>query len=317
MEPAHATSSPRRGHLRLLRIALLIVPLAWLSHIVRPREVLAHMSAIAPRIVLFAWLAAFASTLFGVARWRWLLAGYGVTKPPPYRTLLRHTLVGLFFNILPGGIAGDAVRAYRVRASVPNLTMSYAIVVVERLCGLAAILLINAAALSLGVPFAREIVRSALYAAAVFGLVLATLVLLTPSVLARSAGLRDRVGRIPLIGRIVVALPPAPSPGRLIGAVALSIATQGCAIVAVSTVVRAFATVSLADCLRIVPLCIILTVVPITPGAIGQREGVFVYLLGLLGVAASAAVATSVLVFTLVLMTAMLGGLVYLFESAS
>jgi glycosyltransferase 2 family protein len=295
----------------------LIVPLAWLSHIVRPREVLAHMSAIAPRTVFVAWLAAFASTLFGVARWRWLLAGYGVTKPPPYLTLLRHTLVGLFFNILPGGIAGDAVRAYRVRASVPNLTTSYAIVVVERLCGLAAILLINAVALSMGVPFAREIVRSALYAAAAMGLVLAIVVLIAPSMLARLPAMRDRVARVPFVGRIFVALPPAPPAGRLFGAVALSFATQGSAIVAVSTILRAFAPVSVADCVRIVPLCIILTVVPITPGAIGQREGVFVYLLGLLGVAASASVATSVLVLTLMLMTALLGGLVYLFEPAS
>ncbi len=67
---------------------------------------------------------------------------------------------------------------------------------------------------------------------------------------------------------------------------------------------------------RVVPAIILTTYVPLTPGGLGQRELVFKYMFGLVGVAPDAAVATSLLFFAMLMGLSALGGMCLLAERA-
>jgi uncharacterized membrane protein YbhN (UPF0104 family) len=67
----------------------------------------------------------------------------------------------------------------------------------------------------------------------------------------------------------------------------------------------------------VLPALILLTYVPITPGAVGQRELVYVHLLGAVAVKPEQAVALSLLVLGSNLAVAALGGGVHLVEASS
>ncbi len=75
-------------------------------------------------------------------------------------------------------------------------------------------------------------------------------------------------------------------------------------------------TVTLLVCARVVPAVILTTYIPLTPGGLGQREVVFRYMFGLVGVAPDAAVATSLLFFAMLMALAAMGGLCLLAERA-
>ena len=96
-----------------------------------------ELGQVSPEPVVVAILCAWVALLVGTLRWRYLLCAYGSDPAPPYASMLRHNLVGAYFNVLPLGVAGDAVRGYRLRAESGGLARAYYVLLVERLCGLA------------------------------------------------------------------------------------------------------------------------------------------------------------------------------------
>ena len=302
---------------RLLRAAFAILPLGWLARRLDLRAV-AHDAAAVGGVTLFlSFLAVFSSVLVGCVRWRWMLFSYGAHSPPPLGDLLRHNLVGQYFNVLPSGVAGDAVRGHRVRHCLPDAATSYTVIFVERLAGLLGLCTIAAVAMA-----ASESLRTGPLAwtldLAVLGGVTLTLVSLgLPSLLARHASLRATVARIPVVGGVIVRVPPPRSLTGLFGAVGLSVVTQGALVVSVALLIRRLsAAAGLVVCARVVPGVILFTYVPLTPGGVGQREWAFAYLFGQAGVAREAAVATSLLFFALMMSLAALGGLSLVGERA-
>src|SRR5207344_1161588 len=93
-----------------------------------------------------AWFLLFGGTLVGSYRWRILTFAYGGKDIPRVSVLTRHSLVGVYFNLLPGGVAGEAVRAVRMRPHVPDLVTSFNILMVERIAGLLGLLVLAAVA---------------------------------------------------------------------------------------------------------------------------------------------------------------------------
>ena len=300
---------------RLARILFALLPLVWLTRKVSWHDVLHRAYGVGAPALLGSLAVGFCSLVIGSVRWRVMLRAYGASSPPGMWTLLRHNLVGGYFNILPSGVAGDAVRGHRVRRYVPSVATSYTVILVERLTGLVGLLLIAGGALLAGSELRGGAVAWTLNVGILGALGLSLLALVLPYLVARHPGLRETVARLPLVGGLLVRVPPARSLLGPLLAVGLSVLTQGAMVLCVALIIYPLAPVaSLVVCARVVPAIILFTYIPLTPGGLGQREAAFVYLFGLAHVAADAAVATSLLFFAVLLTLASLGGLCLLAE---
>ena len=111
-----------------------------LSHV---KEVVDHVSL--PLLAAGA-AALLATSPFAALRWHIVLAA-GTTSPGPW-TLLKIVLVGLFFNqVLPSGVGGDAVRAWRCHRLGIGVAAAIRSLVLDRVSGYVVMVVLFAAGL--------------------------------------------------------------------------------------------------------------------------------------------------------------------------
>ncbi len=303
---------------RVLRVVLGVLPLVWIARRVEVATVAHDAVAIGPLGLAAGFSMMLVSITAGTLRWQVLMRAYGARELPSFYALLRHAFVGFYFNVLPSGVAGDALRGVRVARYLPTPAASYTVVALERIAGLVGLLVLALAGALTGNELGDPLVAFAFRAAIGGGVALSALALAMPWVLARRPAWRAAVARIPVAGPIVAAIPPAQSSSGLVWAVVLSLVTQGTAVMAMVFLVGALLDGPTAlACARVTPMAILVTYIPLTPGGIGQREFVYQYLFGLAGVRRETAVASSLLYFTLQLGLVAVGGLYHLVERAA
>lgn len=313
-EPAATPSRLRRAWGtwpgRVLRLFIAALPLYWLFRRLDWREVVREAAAVGPAGIALAFGCVFTSVLVGAVRWGVMLRAYGATDLPPLRTMLRHNLVGLWFNLLPSGVAGDAVRGHRVRHHAGGLATSYTVLFVERVSGLLGLCLIAGLSTLSPVSIRSDAVSWTLGLGLLGAAGLSAMLLVVPFAIARRPSLRAWAGRVPVLGPMVVKVPP---PRSLLGpllSVLLSVLTQGALVVCVYFLLSPLSPVAtFGVCARVVPAVILVTYIPITPGGLGQREAAFTGLFGLAGVPGTMAVAASLLFFAEIVGVSVLGGL--------
>lgn len=302
------------------RFAIAVLPLIWLANRVTFAEIAEHARTAGLTSLLLAILALLLASWPAALRWKVLLGAYGATTAPRYRTLIRHIFVCAYFNALPSGIAGDLIRAHRVRDHLPTLASSYAVVFVERITGLLGLLLLAAFAIFIGRDSGIDgaFVSMAFLATAALAIAASSVLFVFPYAVERYAGISRVLARIPVFGKVALAIP---KPGSLVGlgqAVLLSLFTQGAALLGITLLTRPLVEASqLSGCVQVMPLAILLTYIPLTPGGIAQREAIYAYLFAFAGVAPAAAVAVSLLFFAAQMAIAALGGLVHFWEKLS
>lgn len=301
-----------------LRWLFALLPIVWLTRRVRWSDVLARARDVGAANLAWAFGALLLSTVIASARWRTMMRAYGAPATPPLPTLLRHYLVAFYFNMLPSGVAGDGVRAHRVvPGAMPDMASSLTVVFLERVAGLFGLCIVAAAAMLASDQLRDDAVATLLELGLLGALGLSSVVLLAPWALQRFDGLRAGVGRVPVLGGLLLRVPSPRSYGGLALSVLQSVGTQLMSVVSVALVVKPLApAVSFLVCARVVPAVILATYVPLTPGGIGQRELVFQYMFGLAGVRPDAAVATSLLFFAMLIGLAAIGGACLLAERA-
>lgn len=313
--PTTSRVGSRRVVLGLVRVALAVVPFLWLSRRLAWQSVLHELGHVSPVSLLIAAACSWVALLAGTLRWIFLLRAYGSGPVPRYAAMVGHNLVGAYFNVLPLGIAGDAVRGYRLRAESGGLARAYYVLLVERVCGLAG--LFGLGLLVWLVPAGAHSPRGALWGAiSALGLLALALGVVLAVALVRAS---DRVTRVaPWLGRWLGVLRRMLTPHRLApiaGALALSLVTQGVTIAGWLALVRSLSPgVQLTQTAAALIGVVLLTFVPITPAALGQREMVTTYQLAPVGVAPTAAVTSSLLWLAVSMTLAAGGGCVYLVE---
>lgn len=300
---------------RVLRLVLATLPLVWLFKRVDTSAVSAHARQVGAGALFLSWLALIVSTFIGSVRWGVMMRAYGAERVPSVGRMMLHNMVGHWFNVLPSGVAGDAVRAHRVRAALPTPATSFVVIFVERIAGLVGLCVVAVLALALS-PNLRNDTATTTMGIAVFGAFsLGAVVCALPFVLARNEALRVLVRRVPLLGPVVTWIPPARNVRGVMLSVAMSVFTQIAAITAMAIPVMGLApTLTIVTAFRIIPVIILLTYIPLTPGGLGQREAAFVALFGTVGVAREASLASSLLVFAAYMALAASGGLCLLAE---
>ncbi|HEX2645438.1 MAG TPA: lysylphosphatidylglycerol synthase transmembrane domain-containing protein, partial [Thermoanaerobaculia bacterium] len=152
----------RRRGLLALRAAVSAALIGWLLRRTDFAAVGHAFRAADLRFVVLALLLIPLGYLTSVNRWRLLLRAQGGDAPLSF--LLQSLMVGIFFNnLLPSTIGGDAIRAWdTARAGVDRAT-AVAVVVVDRFVGLLALMLFAAVGLPLSGRIAAHVPELAVW----------------------------------------------------------------------------------------------------------------------------------------------------------
>ena len=218
----------------------------------------------------------------------------------------------LFFNqVLPSGVGGDAVRAWRCHRLGIGVAAALRSLVLDRVAGYLVLVVLFAA----GLPVLLRVLPERhqrygvvlLFGAALCGLLPLFLMDYLPQRLLRFR-LVAELAALSREGRRLFA-----RPARSAAIVSLSIATVGLAILGVMLVASSLGVdLSFGSWVVIVPPVSLIQLIPISLAGWGVRELGFVVVLAGFGIAAEAALATSVLVGLCLIIIGLPGGLLWL-----
>jgi uncharacterized protein (TIRG00374 family) len=255
-------------------------------------------------------------------RWQVLLAAQGIHIP--LKTLIASVFVGQFFNsFLPTTVGGDAMRVYDTAAHSQETGKSIMSVFADRLIGVFALASLALLGLLVAWSSGEEVGFFFTPVLAVFLVCALGIVLVFNSGLAawfekamRSLRLGNFADRVMRVNWSVHEL--RDKPGVLLLAFLISIALQINVVLFYYFIGVSLAMgVSLLYFFIIVPVALVVLLVPVSINGIGIREGIFVFLLTALNVAASEAIALSWLSFGLSLTQGVLGGIIFAFRGAN
>ncbi|MFK7998939.1 MAG: lysylphosphatidylglycerol synthase transmembrane domain-containing protein [Polyangiales bacterium] len=240
----------------------------------------------------------------GSVRWRVLLSAYGAERLPPFRTLVHLYYVGIFFNTFaPANVGGDVLRGHVTKNAFDGKAGAYLIVLIERVFGLAGLMLLASALMTIA-PIPDLDIPGWL---GPLGVTAALGAALAPTI-----GRRIAPWLPGALGRLAGDLPALVNPGLMFVVLLLSIMTQALVAVTGYVCISALAPeVTLVDSLVMVPVAMVSMYLPTIAG-LGAREASFVFLFGLLAVGEADATAASLGVFGIQIATALVGGLVLL-----
>jgi len=287
----------------------------WRSH---PRQVLAALGGADWRLIAVAIALVLLDRALMAYRWLLLLCIIDPADRPPLAEIMRIFFVSTFVGtFLPASIGSDAVRAYSMTRLKVRGRDAVASVFMDRMLGVASILVMAAAGLTLARDLAgnRTIVVALAIAAAACAATLAvifsdTIARLADGLLgALPARLRDVAeGLLASIRRY------SAYHGRLANVLLGSLAVQTLRIVQAYFLGSGLGIAApAATYFAFVPLILLVMLLPVTFNGIGTSQAAFVWFFGRAGVAAPAAFALSVLFVALGVVGNLPGGLLYAF----
>jgi uncharacterized membrane protein YbhN (UPF0104 family) len=269
----------------------------------------ALLAGSAPATVVGSALAMIAATPLNAERWR-ILCEAGTRLPSPL-TFWKILLVGLFFNqVLPSGVGGDAVRAWRCHKLGIPLGAAIRSLLLDRAAGYS----VYVALLAAGLPMLASRIGSAETHGLVLVLALCLSGLVALFVLDRVPGIGRLWTPIASLGELsVAARRVAADPRRLLSSLALSACSVGITVLAYRLAGGAVGIgTGYGVWLALAGPVTLLQLVPISLAGWGVREVALVHLLGAFAVPAEQALAAAILVGLLQIVVALPGGLVWL-----
>lgn len=308
----------RRRVAFVVRAAVSALLIGWIIGRSDIHGVWGAMRSAEPGWLLLAWGILGCGYVLRIARWRLLLGALGVRASLGY--LFKSFMVGVFFNqLLPSTIGGDTVRGYdswRAGTSKPG---AVSVIFVDRFLGLFA--LVGFAVVVVLVADTRLAghlgqVPAVVAALAVLMLFVAWLAFLSPTSLLSRSGIErllpgSRVRRWLRGAKDAFRLFRS---GRriLLAGLVLSICVQALVIAFHLSIARSIGLqIPVREFFLIIPVATLVLMLPISINAIGIRENVYAFFFAFYGLGDEQAVAFSWLVFGIVLLNGVLGGLFY------
>lgn len=292
-----------------LRIVLPAGVLAYLLSITSLSELRDALRSVSSSTLVLAAVLYGASMLTAGWRWQLTLRACGAPALPSLLELTRlHWIAAFYSTYLPGGLGGEVVRGAATRRlfGPAGLPVALGVVLLERVLGLCALLLIVAVTFVLHpLPMVPHVLLwSGLGMAAIAAGLGA--VILAPRLAPHMPG--------PL-RRVLAALPVIRSLPLIAAGVVLSLATQMSGVVTGHLVLADIAPkVTWMESLVIMPLVLAAQYFPLTIAGAGVREAAFIGLYGLVGVAQHDALAASLLVAGISYLAAGCGGLIQMWK---
>jgi len=302
----------RKRLIFLLKLAVSVVTIALLVHLIDVDQVTALVRRARLELLALSAAALIGQTAISAFKWRLLLRAQGADVG--YPALLQAYLIGDFVNLFaPGVVGGDAYRAAWLRQHTGTLGTALPSIIVDRLTGLSALLLV--ASLGLGAIFLPR------YAWAVGAAVLIALVvgyLLAIGPVDRWLGRRPggRLGGVVAMARLAIG---QIKPSRTLVAVGLlSLVFQFNTVAILWLYAQAMRlSIDFSQLLLAVPTVSVLEMVPISVNGIGLREGAFSLLLGQMGVPAAQGFVLGLTVSVMRYVAGLVGGGLLLWRMAS
>ncbi|MFO0659558.1 MAG: lysylphosphatidylglycerol synthase transmembrane domain-containing protein [Polyangiaceae bacterium] len=261
--------------------------------------------------VVLALLVMVVQLVVGVARWRRMLARVG--ENVPLGVLITDTLVGSAYALLVPTIGSDVVRAQRCGKRLSRPHRAWSTVLFERLVGMLSLAAVSVPGIAV-VPEGRALIAPTLI------LVLVCIVVLMVAKAPLRFAARLLLSRAPGLASIGEGIAedlegPLATVGARFEALAWSVGYQlaGLSILTACVIPQGDASLVLAIYAGL-PLIAIGMMVPVSLGGMGQREGLFVLILGLLGVERPTALALSLLWLGSYVVLAVAGVIVMLVE---
>lgn len=279
-----------------------------------------HIQTLSWPFVIFSLL--FYTALQWLSCWRWQIVlqsqGYQVRMRP----LLTSYFAGMWLNIfLPGSLGGDVYRVYQVSQTTQDSEAALVSVFLERFTGLAAL----SAIAVMGLPPAFQLVGRwdiiALFLGAVGALVGAVLLITSPTLLrwAEPWLMRVKLGAIAARFAKVQTLLRQFSKDRpaLIYSMGLSFLLQlGIVLYHFLIAQQLSISVSFLALVVFIPIIVVITLLPISLGGLGLKEGLWIYLFSRVGLSSEEALLLSLTVTLLGWLLSIPGGVILLLDSA-
>lgn len=296
-------------HKLLIKLIVSGFLVAFLLSRVDPGEIGTRIASIdLPLVAVAASLLAFVVMPSAI---RWWLVLREMKSRLPFRLVGAIVWIGMFFNqVLPSTVGGDAVRIWRAhRAGLPGWSAIES-VVVDRVSGLTALVLI----VVVGSPFLLQTVwEPELMTVVSTVIVLSVAGIASLLLLIRIPRLFPQWAAASMLARLLKTLHTTVFAGRA----AVLILICGL-LVHLSVALAAFAlavgldmTVSLSECLMAVPVAMLAAAIPISVAGWGVREGSIVLILGHFGVAWVDAVTLSITLGLTMALVGLPGGIIW------
>lgn len=252
-------------------------------------------------------------------RWRVVLLSTGHVVP--MSILLSSYFAGTFLNIfLPGALGGDVYRVYRITQQIKDSEVALVSVFIERFTGLAAL---SAIAL-VGLPPVFSLVGRwdiiLLFMACVGMLVGGVMLIVSPRLLILAEPLLEkiRLGRLAArFAKIQILLRKfAQDRQALATSMGLSLLLQISIVYYHYLVAQQLRIpISYLELLVFIPIIVVVTLLPISVGGLGLKEGLWVYLFSRIGLTAEQALVLSLTITALGWLLSLPGAVILLLDS--
>ena len=319
----------RRVLIQVLRYALCVGILAYLfAKVDGPalREALGVAGKNWPWL-LAGTAATFCGLFIGVIRWWRMLHAYQI--PVAFGRVFQILFIGQFFNaFMPGACGGDVVRAFYVTRETTKGSRAEAAttVIADRLIGLLSLMLWCAVVIVLRLPFFLNHPETKIPGLLMLGFLIATMIgalvffrihVFEQWSLFRKLESSLRIG--PLIRRAYETLYQLRhKPMLLFEAAVYSLINMFFLTIACLYFGRSVGLeLAAKDYFTFFPIITVLASVPLTPGALGLREGLFERLFSTVGAAASKSILVSLLVYFGGVICSLLGGIIFMIYTSS
>ena len=298
------------------RIALSVLLLVLLFSLIDRQALFSALIAVQPGTYALAVALYLGSVALAALRWHLILRAAGL--PISLRQAIGINLVGNFFSMfLPTAAGGDLARVYEVSRHIEKGAEPASTVLLDRMVGLISVVLMALVSLVVGYRYVPDRAILIGVIAVTAGLALAWRLIFSRRMLRhfrwifRLPGIEKLEGAA---GRTYTSLHALHNqPRLLVSALAVSLVVQILEILSAIVMARSFGLQARSiEFFMFLPLIWIVTMLPVSLGGIGLREGAFVLFFGQVGIGSSAAVALSLLVYSGRIVAAILGGLVFL-----
>jgi uncharacterized membrane protein YbhN (UPF0104 family) len=311
--PSEPLRARRRGLPRHVATAARTLVTLGLLSLLASRIDLRHagtlLAGASPALAAGSVLACLAGTPVNAVRWRALCdPGDGL---PPLAAFWKILMVGLFFNqMLPSGIGGDAVRAWRCQMLGIRLGAAVRSILLERASGYC----VFVALLGAGLPRLAGVLDPPLlhgllllFAACVGGLGAMLVLDLVPG-LARLSAFTAWLGELSVAARRLVAHPRQLAANLALSTISVGLTVLGFQLAGAAVGIEA----GYGTWLAVVPPVALIQLVPVSLAGWGVREVALAQLLGAFAVGPEHAVAASILFGLLQIVLGLPGGVIWL-----
>lgn len=257
-----------------------------------------------------------------ISCWRWQIVLKSTGHLVAIKTLFSSYFAGMFLNLfLPGSFGGDVYRVYRIAQKTKDTEAALVSVFLERFTGLTALSMLAFCAL----PFAFAVVERwdiiIIFFITIGVLIGGVLLIVSPKLLIFSERWLQKLRLSYLVARIakmqILLIKFTHHRQALIYSIGLSFFLMlGIVYYHYLIAQQLRIHVSYSQLLVFIPIITVITLLPISLGGMGVKEGLWVYLFGRIGLTAEQALLISLTMTILCWLLSLPGGLVLLFDAS-